>query len=81
MEDNNIGQRVQHIFCRVFKLKPEEVNEDLSSENLPQWDSLRHIQLIMAIEEAFSIQLPTWEIPKLTSIRAISTFLVKLAAH
>lgn len=40
-------------------------------ETVPEWDSLNHLNLILAIESEFGIQFETSEIPELTTVGAI----------
>ena len=35
------------------------------------WDSLAHLQIVLAVEDAFGVKFQTEEIPKLTSYTAI----------
>ena len=43
------------IFMEVFML--DDVDETLSMENLEEWDSVGHMMLITAVEDAFDIML------------------------
>jgi acyl carrier protein len=44
---------------------------DDSPETLQAWDSLKHVQVLLAIEEAIGANLSIQEISKLNSIRDI----------
>jgi acyl carrier protein len=55
------------VFAGVFGISIEQVHPDLRPEDLPQWDSIGHVTLVVAIEEAFSISLSVDEIMELTS--------------
>ena len=44
-----------------------DVDINSSRENTPQWDSLKHIQIIFAIEDELNILLPPEVIPNLNS--------------
>ena len=50
------------IFQDVFDADALVVTPDLAPANLPQWDSLAHIRLVVAIERAFGLQLDSTEI-------------------
>jgi acyl carrier protein len=50
----------------------DSVSEDDSIETIKSWDSLRHLNLVIAIEEHFRITFDPDEIPELTSVRNIS---------
>jgi acyl carrier protein len=53
-------------------LELDSVREDDSMQTIKSWDSLRHLNLVMAIEEHFRITFDPDEIPELTSVRNIS---------
>lgn len=62
MDSNTILQQLNEIFTDVLdnediKLQPETVAKDVE-----EWDSLNHIQLIVAIEKHFKIRFTTTEI-------------------
>ena len=44
---------------------------DSSSENIEKWDSLAQLNLLMAIEEEFSIKLSDNEVVKMTDFESI----------
>lgn len=57
-------------FLRILSLLlNQEISEkdDCSMENTPAWTSLRHIEIILSMEEEFSIAFDPQDIPKLTS--------------
>lgn len=49
--------------------------EEDSLEPIEDWDSLAHVQLMLAIEEAFDVTLSTDEMAKMTSVPAILSVL------
>jgi acyl carrier protein len=54
-------------------LEVDAISDEDSSETIPSWDSVRHLSLIMAIEEHYGITFEADEISKLVSVRAIAT--------
>lgn len=48
-----------------------EVNADTSVHNTPQWDSLRHIEVIFAVEDATGVQFDEAELGELNSVERI----------
>jgi acyl carrier protein len=59
----------------IFGVSMNQINENSSMETIKEWDSLNHMNLMMALEEEFSIQFDNDEVMKLTSIPAILTSL------
>jgi acyl carrier protein len=62
MEKDEIMKRLQDIFRDVFDNDGLEINGSTSSYDIEEWDSLSHIQLVVAIEKAFGIKLTSKEI-------------------
>lgn len=56
---------------QIFEIDPQSIDSSSSPENVERWDSLKHMQLIMALEDEFGIQFPDEKIPDLVSYDAI----------
>ncbi|HVX67318.1 MAG TPA: acyl carrier protein [Bryobacteraceae bacterium] len=52
-------------------LELDTITEDDSVETIPSWDSVRHLSLILALEERFGLEFEADRIPELISVRAI----------
>jgi acyl carrier protein len=52
-------------------LELDKISEDDSVETIPSWDSVRHLSLILALEERFGLEFEADRIPELISVRAI----------
>jgi acyl carrier protein len=48
-----------------------EVDDEGSRENLAQWDSLKHIEVIFAIEDELNLQFPEEMLPNLNGVESI----------
>ena len=59
------------VFVEVFDDDTLVISDALVREDYKGWDSLGHIRLIAAIEEAFSISFTIEEIETLTSVSRI----------
>lgn len=58
-------ERLQVVFRRVFRQEFDGSN--LSVSEVPAWDSLSHIKLVMDLEREFFIEISPEEIPELYS--------------
>ena len=54
--------RVRDIFREVFDNDKLEIYDAMQAKDVSNWDSLTHITLIMAIEDAFCIKFTTREV-------------------
>lgn len=71
MNDMNIEQRVKQVFAELFEKELDEIENTLEMDDVKEWDSLMHIQLILALEKEFSIKFTTQQILDMKSIAAI----------
>ena len=62
MEKNQILEEVQEIFREVLDNEDIELNNESTADDIDEWDSLTHIQLIVAIEKHFKIKFTSKEI-------------------
>ncbi len=62
MEKNQILADVQEIFRDVLDNEDIKINDLTAADDIEEWDSLSHIQLIVAIEKHFKIKFNSKEI-------------------
>jgi acyl carrier protein len=67
----SITDRVYAIFAEELALDAETVTLDLSYNSIPEWDSIAHMHVVMALEEAFGINFTDAEIPELTTVSKV----------
>ncbi len=48
-----------------------EIDEYTMKIDVPSWDSLKHIQLIMEVEEKFGVEIPIEKVPDIDSISVL----------
>ncbi len=53
-------------------LEVDAISEEDSAQTIRTWDSVRHLNLILALEEKFGLSFEADEIPALVSVRAIA---------
>lgn len=49
-------QKLKQVMARVFDVDVAEIAETASNDTVERWDSLRHMNLIIAIEEEFGVE-------------------------
>ena len=59
----------------VLGVAPGELTDDTSPESAAAWDSLNHLNIVMAVEGEFGISLSADEVLEMGSIGAIRTIL------
>ena len=67
MNENDVRATLKKVFEEVFEDEPFEFSDSLGRETLKAWDSLGHIRLVAAVEEAFGTTFSIEEIECFTS--------------
>jgi acyl carrier protein len=68
MDRQQIERLVLAALASVLKC---EVDLDTSRENTPQWDSLKHVEIIFAVEDELGIEFSEKELASLDSVAKI----------
>jgi acyl carrier protein len=63
--------RVRNVIARTFRLTANEAAGDLRMSHPPAWDSLGHMELVVALEAEFGVRFPGYVISQLDSIESI----------
>lgn len=72
---DDIDGRVNRLFSEEFHVPIGEVTDNLTMEEINAWDSLRHMELIVTIEQSFAIDLSFEEIVSMRSVGEIKRVL------
>lgn len=63
--------KLSTILSTVLKLDSSKITDELSMTTTSSWDSMKHMEIIVGIEEAYGIQLTFDEISEMRSVGAI----------
>jgi len=66
-----IFDTVRQIIADIFAVPAETVGPMSSPESIENWDSISHLNLILALEQGFGISFTPYEIADLISVQAI----------
>ena len=72
---DSIRDKLRQVLADVFYIEESEINESTSIETVDSWDSLQHLNMILAIEQTFGVRFSTKEIENLRSFSIILTTL------
>lgn len=75
--DNNhpLTTQVQALLVKSLGVPVDQVTPELAFGDLPQWDSMGHMEVMMALEAQYGIEINAETIAALTSIPAICAYL------
>lgn len=67
--------KLQETMAATLKVPASKITQTTRDEELAAWDSLGHVNLMMAIEQTFDVMLDVEDFPKLNSVPAILAYL------
>jgi acyl carrier protein len=68
-------QKLKQIMANIFETEEDEITDESSMDSIEKWDSLKHINLIIAIEEQFGISIDEEEMIEMTCFAKIKHIL------
>jgi acyl carrier protein len=76
----NLDGRLREVFASVFNLERDAISAEMSMRSFAGWDSLRQIQLVLALEDEFKVSFSEQEVAELISFSLFADALRKRAA-
>jgi acyl carrier protein len=69
MSAENIETKVKEIICAQLEVSPEKVRPEASFIDDLKADSLAVVELVLALEEAFSIEIPDEDTEQIKTVK------------
>jgi acyl carrier protein len=66
---------LKQVMATMLNVDASTLNEDSSMDNIPSWDSLRHMNLVLALEEEFKVTIPDEDAGNITSYKLVKMVL------
>ena len=70
-------EKINQLLADTLKISTEQASENLGMDDVSTWDSLTHMNLIVAIEDEFKIELSGDDIAEMISFDAIRSTVAK----
>jgi len=77
MSEKEINETIKNTLSLVFEVSEDEITEDTSADSVENWDSIRHLNLILALEEQFDITIPDEDVGNMLNFKIISHVVVE----
>jgi acyl carrier protein len=68
MTNLEIMQQLAPIFCDIFDDDDLILKTEMTAADVDEWDSLSHIRLVVAVEQAFNVKFAVAEIERLENV-------------
>jgi len=76
MKKDKFDDRIIAVMSAVFELPADEINDESSPDSIDSWDSLRHMNLVMALEEEFEKEFADDEILEMVNYKLIQEIII-----
>lgn len=63
------------LMADIFRMRKKDVTDSLAMKDVAVWDSLKHMELIVCIEQSFSVELTFDEIVAMQNVKEIKRIL------
>lgn len=77
MEKKEIYERLNEVFRDVFDDENIVVNEKTTSDDIEDWDSLEHINLVAAVEREFQIKFSMAQVMGMKNVGEMVDIILK----
>ena len=74
---NAMEERIKNVMSAVFEIPVNQIKENSSPDTIESWDSLKHINLVIALEEEFSIEIKDNETVEMLNYLLIKSIINK----
>ncbi len=77
---SDVDQKLKCIVLETLKIKEADYHEDLTAGDLPAWDSLGHVNLLMAVEREFDVAFEVTDAIDIESVSDLQEMVKKYLA-
>ena len=77
----DIEQKLKQVVLETLKIAASDYHEDLSAGDLPQWDSIGHVNLLMAVEKEFDVAFDVTDAIDIESVGDLREMVRKYVAQ
>lgn len=80
--NDELDGRITQVLADLFDVPLDQIGDDFSADTVEAWDSLRHMTLVLSLEEEFNVSFTDQETIELLSYKLIKlTLQDKLASQ
>ena len=72
-----IDEKLKTIVVETLQIQVSDYNEELAAGDIPQWDSIGHVNLLMAVEQGFEIALDVTDAIDIESVADLQDMVKK----
>lgn len=61
-----LDTRIKEVMAEVLDLDPKDIDDSFSRDEASSWDSLSHLRLVTALEEAFGVRFTMKDVEEMS---------------
>lgn len=73
--DHQVAEEIEGLVAKVLQVPAATITDDLAMKDLDVWDSLKHMELVISLEQSFELQLSFDEIIMMQTVGEIKRVL------
>ena len=74
--ENKLAERIKKVMFAVFEIPVEQIQDKSSADTIESWDSLKHMNMVVALEEEFEVEFTEDEILEMMNYALIKSILM-----
>ncbi len=78
MTREKVYERLNKVFRDVFDDESIVVNDETTADDIEDWDSFEHINLVVAVEEEFSFKIPMGKVITMKNVGEMVDIILEL---
>ena len=71
MEEAHVKEKIKKVFLDVFGMDEKKFHFAMTSEDIKEWDSLSHMNLVSGLEKEFGLSMEIDEISEMDSVKKV----------
>lgn len=78
MSREEVFERLTEVFREVFDDEEIALTEETTAEDIEDWDSFEHINLVVAVEDEFSFKIPMGKVVTMKNVGEMVDIILEL---
>ena len=78
MTREEVYQRLNEVFRDVFDDDSIELQDETTSEDIEDWDSFEHLNLVVAVQEEFNFKIPMGKVVTMKNVGEMVDIILEL---
>jgi acyl carrier protein len=71
-------ERLKQVIATILEVEASSIDENANTDTIKSWDSLRHMNMVLAVEDEFGVSIPDSEAATITSYPLIRLIVSEL---